>query len=1038
MRLGRWARLVPVLLIAATAARAEGTGAIVVDSCDDAAAWSARPADGVGLVVSADTTDAGRALRLDFRFTGGGYAVVHRDLSLDLPDNWAFRFRLRGAAPPNHLEFKLIDASGENVWWNVHRDLEFPATWRTFSVKKRQVTFAWGPLGGGDIRHVAAIEFAVTAGSGGEGTVWLDDLELVPLPPEGTPLPAVVATASSARFGRPASAALDGRPTAWMPASRDTAPSLRLDFGVVREFGGLDLEWAPGRQPRRYAVDRSEDGAAWETVREVVDGDGGRDPLFLPESEARYVRVRMEVGAGAPVALREIRIRPLEWSASRERFIADLAASAPRGAYPRGISGEQSYWTVVGADRDEHEGLLDEDGALETGKRRFSIEPFLREGGRLVTWADARISQALPEGDLPMPSVTWEAPPFALEVLAFGDGERGRSSLVARYRVTNRSAVTRDVSLVLALRPFQVNPPAQFLNVVGGTAPVHRITRERDVVRVDESSVVCLTPPTAFAATTFDGGDIVADWLERGALPASTTADDAFGAASAALEFARRLGPGETAEVAVVVPLEAGATTPDLAPNGVAAWVEGRWTRCRAVWRGKLSRVVVKLPDSAARVEQSLRAQLGWILVNRSGPAIQPGTRAYARSWIRDGALTSSALLRTGHTEAARDFLEWFAPHQYGNGKIPCVVDARGADPVPEHDSSGEFIFLVAECLRYDGDEGLARRMWPRVAAAVDYLDGLRREEMGSGVPAFRGILPPSISHEGYSAKPMHSYWDDFWAYRGFRDAAWLAGRIGETAEQARIEGIRDEFGAALAASVRASMAWHDIDYVPGCADLGDFDATSTTIALAPTGAAALLPREAVERTFERYERFFASRQRNPTWTAYTPYEIRNVGAFVRLGWRERAAAALDFFLDDQRPPAWRQWPEVVWRDARTPHFLGDLPHGWVGSDYVRSVLDMLAFVDDGRDALVVGAGVPTSWLEGSGVEVRGLPTPWGGIDFTLRREGRVVVAALDGTMRVPSGGIVVRLPRPRRDGGTGADTEEIVHALPARVIVAP
>lgn len=24
-------------------------------------------------------------------------------------------------------------------------------------------------------------------------------------------------------------------------------------------------------------------------------------------------------------------------------------------------------------------------------------------------------------------------------------------------------------------------------------------------------------------------------------------------------------------------------------------------------------------------------------------------------------------------------------------------------------------------------------------------------------------MMPVSISHEGYSAKPVHSYWDNFW-----------------------------------------------------------------------------------------------------------------------------------------------------------------------------------------------------------------------------------------------------------------------------------
>ena len=36
------------------------------------------------------------------------------------------------------------------------------------------------------------------------------------------------------------------------------------------------------------------------------------------------------------------------------------------------------------------------------------------------------------------------------------------------------------------------------------------------------------------------------------------------------------------------------------------------------------------------------------------------------------------------------------------------------------------------------------------------------------------GLLPVSVSHEGYLAQPVHSYWDDAWAVRGLRDMAAL------------------------------------------------------------------------------------------------------------------------------------------------------------------------------------------------------------------------------------------------------------------------
>jgi hypothetical protein len=139
----------------------------VLDSFESAAGWSAHPADGVGLSIGAESVQGTPALRLAVQFQGGGYAVAHKAFDFDLPENYAFTFRVRGDVPPNTLEFKLIDASGDNVWWSVRRDFVFGRDWQTIRIKKRQIAFAWGPAGGGELRHVAAIEFAVTAGQGG-------------------------------------------------------------------------------------------------------------------------------------------------------------------------------------------------------------------------------------------------------------------------------------------------------------------------------------------------------------------------------------------------------------------------------------------------------------------------------------------------------------------------------------------------------------------------------------------------------------------------------------------------------------------------------------------------------------------------------------------------------------------------------------------------------------------------------------------------------------------------------------------------------
>jgi hypothetical protein len=494
---------------------------------------------------------------------------------------------------------------------------------------------------------------------------------------------------------------------------------------------------------------------------------------------------------------------------------------------------------------------------------------------------------------------------------------------------------------------------------------------------------------------------------------------DEFGYASGTLFYPASLAAHQSATFGVVVPLVDNGGAPVLGNRTPAQWLSREQFRTAAAWRGKLDRVTLRVPQEAQPLADALHTALAHILVSRDGVVLRPGTRAYARSWIRDGTMIAEALLRLGHPQIAADYLRWYAPHQFDNGKVPCCIDARGADPVPENDSAGQFIFLVAEVYRYTRDRALLEAMWPHVEKAAQYMGKLRHSErpphLDDGArPATYGMMPASISHEGYSAKPMHSYWDDFWALKGYASAVTIAQALGRSEDARQLAAARDEFGADLFASLRATAASHRIDYLAGSVELGDFDPTSSTIALAPAGDERWLPHELVQPTFERYWReFVARRDGKVAWKDYTPYEFRNVAAFVRLGWRERAHELLDFFMAGRKPPAWNQWPEVVAHDDHAAHFVGDLPHAWVASDFIRSVLDLFAY--ERGDAIVLAAGVPASWLDRTGVAIRGLRTPYGTLSYSLVRLGdRIVELTLTANGSVPPGGFVLKGPWPR------------------------
>ena len=89
-----------------------------------------------------------------------------------------------------------------------------------------------------------------------------------------------------------------------------------------------------------------------------------------------------------------------------------------------------------------------------------------------------------------------------MRVTAFARGTRDAAELVARYTVSNLTDRPQSLQLVLAVRPFQVNPPTQFLNLAGGVSPIRSLdwdgTRSRSTA---QAKVVPLAAPDRFAAS---------------------------------------------------------------------------------------------------------------------------------------------------------------------------------------------------------------------------------------------------------------------------------------------------------------------------------------------------------------------------------------------------------------------------------------------------------------------------------------------------------------------------------------------------------
>lgn len=441
---------------------------------------------------------------------------------------------------------------------------------------------------------------------------------------EGSAAP--VATASSGRAT--ARFACDGDPgTVWTSAAADGAPRLDVDLGEARDVAAIVLTWVPGAHARDYTLETSADGRAWTAPRIVAGANGGRDVVDVPAARARFVRLRVTrpASAAGTVALAELGVRDAAWCDGPGGVAGAIARESARGAWPRAWLGEPVACAAVAVEHDSLRGAIDGDGRI-AGPGGFTLEPFVREDGRLVTWAGVTHSLALADGDLPIPTAEWAWGDERLAITAIAAGAPGHAAILARYRLRNLGTRDRRDTLALAVRAIALVPARS----APSPGPVSALGRDGRVVRTSAGrGFECLDPPGAFGAATFDQGDVV-DWLGAGTLPRSERMPDPTGRGSGAVWWPLDVPAGTEREVVLLLPLHEPPVEPPMPGDRatVATYADAIEHLARAKWRARLDSVSVRPAD--AQVARAFTAQRAWLCVLGD------------RSPARDGAIAAA------------------------------------------------------------------------------------------------------------------------------------------------------------------------------------------------------------------------------------------------------------------------------------------------------------------------------------------------------------------------------------------------------------
>jgi hypothetical protein len=799
------------------------------------------------------------------------------------------------------------------------------------------------------------------------------------------------------------SALMDGRrDTVWTSGPVDRA-ELLLDLRKPRTISGLRIDWA-----RQYAgsveMAVSLDGKEWKPVSTISPSEAQGESDFVPHeaTEVRYIRLVLAdpVTAESGFGIGEISLRgPTEAFTPFVRYGFD-ARKAPVGDYPLHLRGHQTYWTLVGLPKDTEESLFDEYGNLEFKRDSPSLMPYIKEGEHLYSAAGAAtIHQELQDGYLPAPAVEWgtgNGLHFRSEAITSGPIEA--SMTYVRHTLENRSDRIRKGEMIVTVRPAQINPKWQY----GGLAPINSIRYGHEIGKPlminGQNSYVSLSPADRFLATQYAHGDI-ANHLRDRVVPgaradrkgntASVDDETGTGLLSAAWIYAFDLKPGESKAVVLAAPLH--ETLSHLKTAGEFEKLRQEYV---TFWTRNLNRVGFELADKA--VVNTVKSQAAYILLTMDGVVIQPGARSYNRTWMRDGAMISAALLRLGFFEEVRAYLAWYAERVEPDGLVPPILDTSGKvydgwGRNIEWDSQGQFIYAIMEYYRFTGDRSFLDKHFDAVHRAMKYLVSLRERTLDSKYyenleagERLKGILPPSISHEGF-IKPVHSHWDNYWAIRGWADGIEMAEILGreDIAGWARTQA--EDFSTSVRDSIEKTIVWKSLAYIPADADKGTPDPTSTAIALFPTEARHVLPDDILNQNFRDYYRLVKERHAGAEPYAYTPYEMRNILALATLGYRKEAFDLHEILFGGRRPANWNQFAEVVHSDSRKGAYIGDMPHTWVGSDYINTVRGLIVMEEDSSKTLNLLFGTPREWLVNDGIALSDFPTHFGKLMMQAR-----------------------------------------------------
>jgi len=481
-----------------------------------------------------------------------------------------------------------------------------------------------------------------------------------------------------------------------------------------------------------------------------------------------------------------------------------------------------------------------------------------------------------------------------------------------------------------------------------------------------------------------------------------------------------RVGPGATVDHDYVVAADRFGQRypwPRRSALADAGSFDRHYTDMARFWQSQLAQIAaVTVPDRA--LDDAYRAGFIETQIARSGNDLDTGVNGYASEFSHDVVGILANLFTQGYFADAHALLL----------EARSVVGSQGQyeDGLWTYDwpwaiyllKTGDLSF-VRQNFATDGPGGADE---PSIEAAAHTIAADR-----TGPGGVMG-LTDDIDTDGYWTV------DDYEALMGLAAYRYLAERLGNDTEAAWATSQYDALLAATNSTLETTIAEYHLAYLPcslvepnsanRCQNPEDanwaaplqfgkwaWDAPLFGAAVNGPGISLIdatydygfgrLEGELPPNTFGGYPSDYYSTAYNAGYGSW---------GLASADHRDQGILSYEFMIDNDQsgPNSW--WESSTAPSATTPWIgrhpaagQGSSPHAWGMAEANKVLLDSLA-AQEAAGALIVGRGVPTSWLAaGRSMTVDNFPTTDGGrLDLTISSTGHAVTLSVHGPLSGP------------------------------------